>query len=997
MSNPAKRLNSRHRVNTQKPIRFSFDGRSYTGYEGDTLASALLANGVKRVGRSFKLHRPRGLMGVGREEPNALVQLENGAFGEPNARATLIPLYEGLQARGQNAWPNVDRDIFSSLGLFHRLFPASFYYKSMMWPNWSWYEGIVRRLAGLGKAPAESDVQQYHKRNMHCEIFICGGGPAGLASALAAGRSGLRVVLVDEQEELGGSLLGENRLINGAPATDWVANIVAQLKAMPEVTLLPRTSVIGYYENNFLAAIERVTNHLGPEADLNQPRERLWRIHAKKVVLATGAIERPMVFSNNDRPGVMLASAVQTYLNRYGVAAGKNALVVTNNDSAYRTAIDLHNMGVCVAGIVDTRKHANGPFQQAASELGITVYRGYAIKQLHGRRSIKSVTVSPHLGEGRLGGGKKEIKCDLVAMSGGWTPTIHLYSQAGGALQFNDESQCFTPLECAQDVAVVGAANGGFSLSESLAQGYVSGTEAALALGTGNLEAIEPEQCREWQEQRPEAYWYTKGSSTEKQWLDFQYDVKVSDIELAQRENFVSIEHVKRYTTSGMSVDQGKTGNINTLAVMAEISGRTIPQVGTTKFRPPYHPATLGTLAGRSIGSQYTPILQMPAHSWHLEHGGRMEDYGGYQRPDFYPQPGEDEAATIRREVSAVRNGVGMFDGTPLGKIEVKGPDAATFLNRVYINNAASLKVGFARYGFMLNENGVVIDDGVFVRMADDHFLLHTTSAGAGRIAQWLEEWLLCEWPHLKVVVSNVTTQWANVTVSGPKARDVMSQLESDIDFGVDAFPHMQYRAGTIGGVCIRILRASFTGEVSYEINVPARYGHSLWEAVYEAGQEFGITPYGVESLLRLRIEKGYVAVGLDTDGNTNPLDLGWGGAIARKSDDFIGRRSLARPNDQRSERLQFIGLHSLDKNETLSIGGHIVSSATPKMPEASQGYVTSACFSPTLNMSIGLGLVSGGMSRIGEIIHVYANGKTQAAKLVPPAHFDPAGEKLNG
>lgn len=997
MAHPSKRIGTKHRVNINKPIRFNFDGRSYTGYEGDTLASALLANGVKRVGRSFKLHRPRGLVGIGREEPNALVQLEQDAFDEPNVRATLIPLYDDLKAKGQNAWPNVNRDIFGALGLFHRLFPASFYYKSMMWPNWSWYEGIVRRLAGLGKAPKEGDAQPYHKRNLHCEIFICGGGPAGLASALAAGRSGLRVVLVDEQEELGGSLLGENRDIDGKPATEWVANIVAQLKAMPEVTLLPRTSVIGYYENNFLAAIERVTNHQGPHADLDQPRERLWRVHAKKVVLATGAIERPMVFSNNDRPGVMLASAVQTYLNRYGVAAGKEVLVVTNNDSAYRTAIDLHRMGVQVAGVVDTRKNTNGGFQQAVSELGIELYTGYAIKQLHGRRAVNGVTIAAHLGDGQLGAGKVKIKCDLVAMSGGWTPTIHLYSQAGGTLQFNERNQCFTPFECTQDVAVVGAANGDFSLTGCLSKGYDTGTDLARALGADNLQTIDPEPCGEWQELPTEAYWYTKGSSTEKQWLDFQYDVKVSDIELAQRENFISIEHVKRYTTSGMSIDQGKTGNINTLAVMAEISGRSIPQVGTTKFRPPYHPATLGTLAGRSIGKQYTPVLHMPAHSWHVANQGYMEDYGGYQRPDFYPRPGEDEAATIQREVSAVRDGVGMFDGTPLGKIEVKGPDAATFLNRVYINNAASLKVGFARYGFMLNENGVVIDDGVFVRLTDDHFLLHTTSAGSGRIAQWLEEWLLCEWPHLKVVVSNVTTQWANVTVSGPKAREVMCQLESDIDFGIEAFPHMQYRTGTIGGVSARVLRASFTGEVSYEINVPARYGHSLWEAVYEAGQDWGITPYGVESLLRLRIEKGYVAVGLDTDGNTNPLDLGWGGAIAKKADDFIGRRSLTRPNDQRSDRLQFIGLQGLEPGEQLSIGGHIVSSDKPEMPVASQGYVTSACLSPTLNSSIALGLVAGGMERIGETVHVYANGKTQAARLVPPAHFDPTGERLNG
>lgn len=922
------------------------------------------------------------------------MQLEQGAFTEPNARATLVPLYEGLNGSGQNAWPNVNRDLLGSLDLFHRFFPASFYYKTMIWPSWHLYEGIVRRLAGLGKSPVEADPQQYHKRNRHCDVLICGAGPAGLAAALAAGRSGLRVILIDEQEAFGGSLLGDNSQIDGQPTVDWVEKTVAELEALPEVTLLRRTTVTGYYDHNFLAAVERVNNHRGPRADQAQPRERLWRLRAKQVVLATGAIERPLVFANNDRPGLMLAGAVRTYLNRFGVAAGQAVAVVTNNDSAYRTALDLHDAGEKVVAIIDTRNTAEGDYQQAVAERGIPLYRGYSVKKVHGRRAVKGVTLARHVGGGVIGETGPRLNCDVLAMSGGWTPTIHLYSQAGGSLDYDEKNICLVPRHnCAQAVQVAGAADGDFSLRACLEAGYRSGAQAASLVLESEVAAPVAEVVEELSEQPTQAYWYTKGVPTDKQWLDHLYDVKVSDIEVASRENFLSVEHVKRFTTNGMSVDQGKTSNVNTLAVMGEVTGRKIPQVGTTKFRPPFQPATLGTFAGRSLDKFYRPIMETPLHSWHVANGAKMKDYG-IQRSAYYPRSGETEAQAICREVKQVRESVGVFDSSTLGKLEVKGPDAATFLHRIYANNILSLKVGYGRYGLMLNENGVVIDDGVVVRLAEDHYLLHTTSAGATSVGLMLEEWQ-AEWPHLQVLVTNVTTQWANITVGGPKARAVMQALESDIDFSAEAFPHMQMRVGSIGDVPVRVLRASFTGETSYEINVPARYGVSLWEAVMAAGKPQGIAPYGAESMNVMRTEKGHLIIGVDTDGTTNPLDIGWGGVLAKKQDDYIGRRSLSRPADARTDRQQYIGLKARDPQQELPVGGHIIDTPTPSMPMKSQGYVTSSCLSPTLGTSIGVGLVAGGRDRVGEDVYVYSNGEVIAATLTSTTHYDAKGERL--
>ena len=942
------------RVDSGQPLTFQFEGETLRGYAGDTLASALLANGVSIVGRSFKLHRPRGVLAAGREDANALVQLEHGAWTEPNARATLTPLYEGLVAQGQNAWPSPGWDMLAALGLLKKVLPAGFYYKTFIWPHWKTWEGLVRRLAGLGRAPTAPDPQYYLKQTVHAEVVVVGAGRAGLQAALAAAQDpACRVLLLDEQEEPGGSLLASPDPAERA----WLASMLERIAQGPNITLMLRSSVNGYYDHNVLAAQQRVGNHLGPRADSAVPREIFWRICAGRVVLATGALERPLVFPHNDRPGIMLAGAVREYSHRYGLTLGERIVFFTSNDSAWHTALELVAHGVPVSAIVDVRSRVAPELLRQATAAGIMDRLGYSVVHTRGRRALRQVLIQ-RLADGGDGlqGPRETLDCDLLAMSGGWTPTLHLYSQSGGQLVWREEDSCFVPGTASQAVTAVGRANGDFP-----------------------------------QPLHTQAHWLTPGVSPDYQWVDFQYDVTAADIQLAARENYVSVEHVKRYTTNGMAIDQGKTSNVNGLGILALATGRSIPEVGTTRFRPPWHPATIGAWAGIELGALYQPFQHLPAHISHAGLGAQFADMGGWLRPEYYPRAGENEEQTIAREVLAVRNAVGLLDYSPLGKLEVCGPDAREFLNRIYVNHLATLPVGTARYGLMLNEQGIVVDDGVVVCLAEDHFLLHTTSGGASAVHRALEEWLQCEWITLRVLLTNVTTQWATFMLSGPRARAVLAELPCDIELSADALAHMQFRSGSLCGVPVRILRASFTGEVSFEISVPAACGQSLWEALLAAGEKHGIMPFGIEALMVLRTEKGFLHVGSDTDGNTMPQDLGWGGAIAKKGVDFIGRRSLALEVGQDPQRLQFTGIALLDETATTVSGAHVLS----QDGTSSAGYVTSACFSPTLGRTVALGIVAGARARVGETVSVYYEGRTQPARLVASCQVDPESVRL--
>jgi sarcosine oxidase subunit alpha len=941
-------------VDTAEPIEFEFEGRRYAGFAGDTLASALLANGVAVVGRSFKFHRPRGVFSAGCEEVNALVALAEGARAEPNARATQVPLYPGLQARGQNAWPTLQRDLGAGLGALRPLLPASFYYKTFQWPGWHFWAGFVRRLAGIGRVPALPDPQCYLKQNRHAEVLIVGAGRSGLGAALRESEDpARRVLLVDEQERPGGRLLASP----DAADRDWLARTLETLAGRDNVTVLSRTTVDGYYDHNVLAALERCTDHRGPAAPTQQPRQRLWRFFAERVVLATGAIERPLVFPDNDRPGIMLADAVCQYAHRYGVVPGREIAFFSNNDSAWRRAIALAERGVPIAHIIDVRAAVDERLAAAAARVGIIQHLAHTVVATAGDPTLSRLCLRALDTGGRaLLVGRKSIDCDLLALAGGWTPTVHLYSQAGGRLHWREGDACFVPAGCAQAVSVTGRAAGDFGVALNL-----------------------------------QPYWLTPEGATNRQWVDFLYDVTVADIELAARENFVSIEHMKRYTTSGMAPDQGKTSNVNALAILAAVTDRDIPAVGTTRFRPPYQPMALGAFAGIERGSLHHPYRRLPAHEAHLALGARFEDYGGWQRPCCYPRYREREAEAVTREVNAVRHAVGLLDYSPLGKLELRGPDAREFLNRVYVNNMLTLVPGSGRYGLLLDERGIVMDDGVLVCIDDDHFLLYGSSGAAGAVHEHLEEWLQCEWPALELVVSDVCGAWATFMVSGPRAREVLARLGADIDLAADAFGPMQYRQGQLAGVPCRLLRAGFTGELTFEVSVPAGYGRALWEALMLAGQPLGITPFGIEALMVLRAEKGHAHVGTDTDGNTMPQDLGWARAIERQQTDFIGRRSLALSVGREPGRLQFTGIEPLQPSARLRDGAHVLT----RDRSASAGYVTSACYSPTLHRTVALGLVADAHSREGEVVQVRYGRDTIAARLVKPGAYDPEGERL--
>jgi sarcosine oxidase subunit alpha len=949
------RLESHGRIDRARPLSFTFDGKAYKGCKGDTLAAALLANGVMLFGRSFKYHRPRGVMGAGNEEPNALVSVRRGAGRfTPNLRATSVELYDGLEAESQNRWPSLRFDAGAINDKLSMFFPAGFYNKTFMWPRSAWehlYEPVIRQLAGLGNPPSGPDPDHYDATFAHCDLLIIGGGPAGLDAALEASGTNQRVILIDDQDELGGGALSDPAL------WPWLERTRAALAATPNIRILTRTTAFGYYHDNFIGAVERLTDHL--TALPSGPREKLWRIRAGEVVLAQGAIERPLVFDGNDTPGVMLSSAARTFLQRYSVGVGQRVVLMAAHDSGWRDVFELASAGIEIAAIVDVRAAVAPQLMAQAAQAGITVHLESSVIGVGGRHAVQNAVVAEN-----GGGTQAVIACDAVLMAGGWTPSVHLWSHSKGSLKWYDNWGAYLPDQPNEKVRCVGACGGAWDFGAGL-------TVAALPT--------------------------PKPAHKTKAFVDFQNDVTSKDIKLAVREGFKSIEHIKRYTTNGMATDQGKTSNLNGLQIASEALALPVTSIGLTTFRPPYTPQTFGALAGHMKGALFQPTRKTPIDPWAEEQGAIFELVAQWRRARYFPHAGEDMLAAVNRECLAVRAGVGIFDASTLGKIEVVGPDAAEFLNRMYTNPWKALEPGRCRYGLLLGEDGFIRDDGVSARLAPDRFHLTTTTGGAARVLNMMEDYLQTEWPHLDVWLTSTTEQWAVIALQGPRARDVVAPLVEGIDLSPEAFPHMAVREGMICGVPTRLFRVSFTGELGYEINVPAAHGRAVWEKVMAAGAAHGITPYGTETMHVLRAEKGYIIVGQDTDGTVTPTDAGLDWAIGKKKPDFVGKRALARPDMLRSDRKQFVGLLTDDPNEVLEEGAQIVADPKQAIPMTMIGHVTSSYWSATLGRSIALAVVQGGQARMGETLFIPMPGRVVSAKISDTVFYDKEGARLNG
>lgn len=1001
------RLQSGGRIERNKPLTFSYNGKSYKGFEGDTLASAMLANGIDVVGRSFKYSRPRGIVAAGPEEPNAVLQLgATEATQVPNVRATQQELFDGLVSNATNGWPNADMDLMGYVGkVGGRMMPPGFYYKTFMYPQsmWESYEKFIRKAAGLGRSPLENDPDTYDHLNQHADVMIVGAGPAGLSAALQAARSGARVLIADEQSEFGGSLLHSNELIDDKPATQWVAETVAELSSFDNVLMLPRSTVNGYHDHNFLTIHERRTDHIADKAPMGQVRQRMHRVRAKWVVLATGAHERPLVFGHNDVPGVMVASAVSVYINRYAVAPGKELVLMTTNDGAYQTALDWAAAGRKVTAIVDTRANPQGDLIDAARAKGLNIITGSAVIDVQGSKRVTGVSVASIAEDGsRVTGSIQRLSCDTVASSGGWSPVIHLSCHTGSRPKWSDDVIGFLPGDTVQRQLTAGSINGEFGLKGCLAEGTRAGAQAAINAGfEADADAV-PANAAEIAEGPAMALFHIPHSQptsrAPKQFVDFQNDVTAAGIELATREGFESIEHVKRYTAMGFGTDQGKLGNINGMAIAAKSLNQSIPDTGTTIFRPNYTPITFGAIAGRHCGELFDPKRYSPMQKWHLENGAKFEDVGQWKRPWYFPKAGESMQDALNRECQATRESVGILDASTLGKIDIQGKDAREFLGRVYTNAWAKLAVGKCRYGLMCGEDGMVFDDGVTSCLGDNHFLMTTTTGGAARVLEWLELYHQTEWPELEVYFNTVTDQWATLTVSGPNSRKLISELTDGIDMDRDSFKFMDWREGTVAGVPARVFRISFTGELSYEINVQANYGLHVWEKLFEAGEKYNLTPYGTETMHILRAEKGFIIAGQDTDGSVHPFDLGMGWCVAQKKPfSYIGKRGMAREDCVRPNRKQLVGLKTKDPQVVIPEGAQAVNDPDQPIPMTMLGHVTSSYYSACLGHSIAMGFVRDGLNRMGDTVYYpLADGTVIEAEICSPIFLDPKGERQN-
>ncbi len=995
------RVKSSEFIDETSRISFKFDGKTYYGFKGDTLASALLASNVHLIGRSFKYHRPRGIMTSGSEEPNAIVQVNpNSNITEPNARATEIEIYEGLEATSQNCWPSVNFDIGGINNFLAPFLPAGFYYKTFMWPKsfWKKYEFFIRHSAGLGKSPTKRDPDIYDHRNIHCDVLVVGAGISGILAAKNAAKNNYKTLLIDEKNELGGSTIfetNENKKINNTFSSEWLKKEISEVKNIKNLEIKTRTSVAAYHQYNYLLARENLTDHLEKKDKKNKIRQRLLKIRAKKVILATGALERPLVFNNNDRPGIMLSSAVKKYIDFYGVACGKKNIFFTNNDSAYESALSLHNKGIKVDAIIDIRENSNAKIIKKVNEAGIKIYWSHTIVDTSGYKRLSDISIMKLSNDGMsVIGSKTSISCDCLGIAGGWTPAVHLYTQSGNKLTFDEDRNIFVPKADNSEQICVGSCSGDFELDEII-KNLSNKLKNFLNISQTDFEDISLENDKETSKRNIWLLPSDKPTGKTKPFVDYQNDATAKDIKLALREGFRSIEHVKRYTTTGMGTDQGKLGNMHALGIIADTAGVKMGELGTTTFRPPYTPLTFGTIVGRNVGEFFDTFRRTPMNDWHIKNKAEFENVGQWKRAWYYPINDETMHQAVQRESKAARKSAGILDASTLGKIDIQGSDASEFLNRVYTNAWSKLAIGKCRYGLMLNEDGMVFDDGVTTRLGENHYIMTTTTGGASNVLSKLEDYLQTEWPELDVYLTSVTDHFATASLCGPNSKKILNKIIPELDLSDENFPHMSFKEVTVDKIKCRIMRISFTGEQSYEINAPASFGEAVWEKCIEAGKEFDITPYGTETMHLLRAEKGFIIVGQDTDGTMTPIDLQMDWIVSKKKYDFIGKRSLYRSDTMKENRKQLVGLLTEDPNIVLEEGAQIVSELNQK-PIEMLGHVTSSYFSPNLNKSIALAVVKDGKNMMGKKLFIPMENKNIGVTISNTIFYDEENKSIN-